>query len=318
MIEAGQGASSFNPQGFSDGITAGMLLRHARETAGLHVATLAVALKVPVRKLEALETDRYDELPDAVFIRALASSVCRNLKIDPAPVLQRLPPTGAPRLAPNGGGINAPFRSPRDGAGPSWLDPLSRPVFLAVFALLLGALVLILLPSRRDDMAGGLALTPAPEVAALPPTTAAAPAAQGAIAAPEGLPASPGAAPAELAVPMAPLAISPALTSAARATPSPASPGTVVAAAPAAADAAAASQILVFRARGASWIEVTDAKGGVALRKLLAAGESAAASGALPLAVTVGSASTTEVEVRGKPLDLKPLARDNVARFEVK
>ena len=47
------------------------------------------SLKVPVRKLEALEDDRYDLLPDACSSRALASSVCRTLKIDPQPVLDR-------------------------------------------------------------------------------------------------------------------------------------------------------------------------------------------------------------------------------------
>ena len=78
--------------------SAGALLRAARETAGLHVAALAVSMKVPVKKLEALEADRFDLLPDAVFVRALASSVCRNLKIDPAPILSRLPHQHVPRL----------------------------------------------------------------------------------------------------------------------------------------------------------------------------------------------------------------------------
>ena len=65
-----------------DGPSAGALLRQAREEAGLHVATLAANLKVPVRKLEALEDDRYDLLGDAVFVRGLASSICRTLKVD--------------------------------------------------------------------------------------------------------------------------------------------------------------------------------------------------------------------------------------------
>ena len=84
----------------------------AREAAGLHVAALAVSLKVPVRKLEALEEDRYDLLTDAVFVRALASSICRTLKIDPQPVLDRLPQTTAPRLAQDSDGINAPSARP--------------------------------------------------------------------------------------------------------------------------------------------------------------------------------------------------------------
>jgi cytoskeleton protein RodZ len=53
------------------------------------------------------------------------------------------------------------------------------------------------------------------------------------------------------------------------------------------------------------------------LRRLMNAGETAGASGKLPLAVTVGSVAQTQVTVRGKPYDLAPLARDNVARFQV-
>jgi (E)-4-hydroxy-3-methylbut-2-enyl-diphosphate synthase len=161
--------------------------RHAGDLAasrrakaqGLHIAALAVSLKVPVRKLEALEADRLDLLPDAVFVRALASSVCRTLKMDPAPVLERLPQTAAPRLVRDSGGINTPFRAPSDGRNPSWFDQLSKPVFLAVFALLLGALVLIFLPSARQDDAAAPAK---PEV-----TSAAVPASP--VAAPEAAPA---------------------------------------------------------------------------------------------------------------------------------
>ena len=82
--------------------------------------------------------------------------------------------------------------------------------------------------------------------------------------------------------------------------------------------ASQAEGIVVFKVKAQSWIQVTDGKGNVALRKLLAAGESASATGALPLTVTVGSVSATRVEVRGQPFDLAALARDNVARFEVK
>ena len=134
-----------------ESVTAGTLLRRARDAAGLHVAALAVSLKVPVRKLEALENDRYELLPDAVFVRALASSVCRTLKIDPQPVLDRLPQTAAPRLIRDSDGLNAPFRAPRDGSTPGWLEQLSKPVILSVFGLLLGALVLILLPRMQQE-----------------------------------------------------------------------------------------------------------------------------------------------------------------------
>ena len=106
-----------------------------------------------MRKLEALEEDRYDQLPDAVFVRALASSVCRTLKIDPQPVL-RAPAADRPRRAwcSDSEGINAPFRAPGDGAAADMGRPAVAAGVLAVFALLLGALVLVLLPTAQPAM----------------------------------------------------------------------------------------------------------------------------------------------------------------------
>ena len=62
----------------------GKKLREAREKQGLHIAALAAAIKVSPKKLEMLESDRFDALPDATFTRALAQTVCRALKTDPA------------------------------------------------------------------------------------------------------------------------------------------------------------------------------------------------------------------------------------------
>lgn len=312
--------------------TAGALLRQAREASGLHIAALAVSLKVPVKKLEALEADRFDLLPDAVFVRALASSVCRTLKVDPAPVLAKLPHTAAPRLAHTTSGINTPFRAPSDGPGPSMWDQVTRPAVLAVLALLLGALVLVFLPDIRTqvDMNAG-----APDAAVMPPPSTGAPGtgtsvqdstaipmAQGAMPASAGSEApatgqTATAAPAaELSAAAASVALAP---SASISTPAVVSPTLVISsgAAPAA-SAGSAAGIVVFTARVESWVEVTDARGAVALRKILLPGEAAGASGALPLSVVVGRADSTQVQVRGKPLDLAPLSRDNVARFEVK
>jgi len=81
-------ASSDLPQGR---LSAGQMLRAAREAQGLHLAMLSVNLKVSVRQLEALEADQYEAFKGATFVRALAQSVCRQLKIDPAPVLAALP-----------------------------------------------------------------------------------------------------------------------------------------------------------------------------------------------------------------------------------
>ncbi|MCM2253733.1 MAG: DUF4115 domain-containing protein, partial [Ramlibacter sp.] len=84
------------------------------------------------------------------------------------------------------------------------------------------------------------------------------------------------------------------------------------------APAAIASGIIVFRTKSPSWVEVTDAKGVVALRRVMGAGEAEGVSGALPLQVVIGRVDAIEVQVRGKPFDLRPVSRDNVARFQVK
>ncbi len=112
--------------------TAGAMLRAAREKRGLHIAALAASIKVSPRKLEALESDRYGELPDLTFTRALAQTMCRALKIDAEPVLARLPRAGdMPKLAQVGGSINAPLRNPH-GQRDSGAGLLARrPVFWA-------------------------------------------------------------------------------------------------------------------------------------------------------------------------------------------
>jgi cytoskeleton protein RodZ len=76
--------------------------------------------------------------------------------------------------------------------------------------------------------------------------------------------------------------------------------------------------LVVFRARAASWVKVVDAKGVVQLSKTLAQGEVAGASGATPLSVVVGRVDMTDVEVRGQTYSMADVARENVARFEVK
>ena len=123
MSEPAQAAPLLPQQSLAP--SAGAMLRAAREAAGLHIAALAVSLKIPVRKLEALETDRLDLLPDAVFARALASSVCRSLKVDPDPVLRLLPQVDLQQLSAYERGINAPFSSSGDMARASLMEQLS-------------------------------------------------------------------------------------------------------------------------------------------------------------------------------------------------
>ena len=300
---------SASPEVAKIGASAGLLLRQAREAAGLHIAALAVSLKVPVKKLEALEADRLDLLLDAVFVRALAASVCRTLKVDAGQILALLPQTGKPRLGQAPTAINTPFRAPGDGPAPSIWTQISKPAVLAGLLLLMGALVLIFLPTAQQGGALSL-LTPDAPVAITVPAAAVRPQPVQSEAA--AAPVVVAEAPVAMAAPSAAPALAPTLSVAT----APVLP--VEAAVPAAAALPVASGIIVFRAKGESWVEVTDAKKVVVLRRTLASGEEIGATGVLPLSAVVGRADATQVQVRGKAFDLTTVSKDNVARFEVK
>lgn len=275
-------------------------LRQAREAAGLHVAALAGALKVPQRKLEALEEGRYGELPDLTFARALASSVCRHLGVDPGPVLDQIPASRAPTLGEASEGLNAPFKVPRDGQGASKvLEVLRRPAVVISLLLLLGAGVLMLVPDFKPmvvSLPGELSaavestlgqvnsVTTEVERNAFPvPAADASPAPSVAIAAQPVLP-----------VP-------------------PATPATGTAA-----SATASDVLLSIRATAESWVEVVDGAGVSQTQRMLQPGDVLEFGTSPPYSVVVGRADSVEVRVRGQVFDVMPYARNSVARFQVK
>jgi cytoskeleton protein RodZ len=143
-------------------LSAGALLRAAREKQGLHIAALAAAIKVAPRKLDALENDRWQDLPDATFTRALAQTVCRTLKIDARPILALLPAPAALPLEPPGNTMNEPFRDRpgRDGSG--FGTGAIRPMIWAAAVLMVAALVVYFAPPE-------LWTTKSPPVVAITP-----------------------------------------------------------------------------------------------------------------------------------------------------
>ncbi len=297
--------------------TPGQMLREAREALGLHVAALAVSLKVPVKKLEALEADRLEELPDAVFVRALASSVCRALKIDSTPVLAKLPQLNTRVLAQPDATANVAFRSRAGGQVPSVLTGLNRPVLIGVALLLLAALALMMFPDF-------LARSASTNDSASATTTSAANATLAGnggvnMGAAVTVPSTPEAsASISAALPQretSTLSVTPALS-----TPTVPSPTLVITPA-ASAQAVPPDAIVVFAATGQTWIEVRDGAGKVMLQRTLQAGESAGVGSPKrePLVITVGRANLTQVTVRGKAFDLAPFSsKDDVAKFQVK
>ncbi len=324
--------SSFGGSEFGDGVTiaeiqpsAGALLRAAREAAGMHIASLAVSLKVPVKKLEALEQDRTDLLLDTTFARALAASVCRSLKVDPGPVLARLPQGGAAHMKRQIHRTPTPFRAAGERSGFALRSMVARPAVWVGGALLAGTLTMVFWPALKDVAVRLAGRSDTLAVPAEPPLileltgpSTSESARQPAVTAEESAQVTGQAQglPFVFSVPAATATVLPssALRSIAEKTASIPDSQPV----PAAATVVASNGIVTFSAKGQSWVEVTDAKGTVVLRRTLVAGDVVGAAGALPMSAVVGRADTTHVEVRGKPLNLLPLSRDNVARFEVK
>jgi cytoskeleton protein RodZ len=301
--------------------SAGRLLREAREKQGLHIAALAAAIKVSPKKLELLESDRFDELPDATFVRALAQTVCRALKTDPAAVMRLLPPPAGHRLETVGEGLNTPFRE-RPGAlvQRDWSKLAVNPVAWATLLLVAGAVVVYFLPpSLVGRMTGRARAAAAAASSALiepgmPPgtveSTAAASSSVPAASAPNvAAPASAGAG--SDATDGAPLPTGAGASGSAASTPL----GTAVATL--AADAAPAGMVRL-RALSPSWVEVSDARGQPLVSRLLQAGESIGLDGVPPLRVRIGNAAGTELVFRDQPTDLRAFTRDNVARLELR
>jgi len=129
--------------------SAGAMLRQSREAQGLSADAVALALRVAPAKLEALESDRLGELPDAMFARALALAVCRHLKVDAAPVLALLPQQDVSRLASkNERGLDFPLDRPSFLPQSNFLTVthLFTPMRLAALGVLALALVVGLWP----------------------------------------------------------------------------------------------------------------------------------------------------------------------------
>ena len=272
-------------------LTAGTLLRQAREATGLHIAALAVSMKVPVKKLEALEADRLEDLPDAVFVRALAASVCRALKIDAAPILSKLPHSVVPKLNKNDRGISMPSQGSGFLAGNSLMAFASRPAVLLVAGLLMAAMAVVLFPQARNTMGVAESAKPVAVPAAQDTVSSAAPVMADKV---------------------------PAIAPGSESSVQNATVEPVQMPAPTPAPAAASTGLLVFKASGTSWVRVSDSKGELKFEKTLAAGETAVASGVPPLSVVVGNVAATEVLLRGQPFTMQDLNQNNVARFEVK
>ena len=288
-------------------LSAGQLLREARLKAGVHVAVLSVNLKVPVRQLEALEANEFDADKGPVFYRGLAASVCRQLNLDPAPVLALLPrPSG--QLAA-GKHMLQPTASPRLSKSETFQTRSSLKVFGLGALLLALTLAFVWMPSPLQwtwlegvklPWASADSPTEVTQEVQMVPSLVSSNAAS--VPAPV-VPLSPSV---SAMPPSAPASVLPNLPTAAN------SPGAPVL------PKSANSVAWVFAASAESWLELRDAQNSVVWSGVLKAGETTRIESPLPVRVVVGRAQAVSVTLRGAAFDLKPHTQVAVARFEVK
>ncbi len=266
--------------------TAGELLRQARESAGMHLGMLSVSLKVPVRNLMALESDQYALLSGPVFVRALASSVCRHLKIDSSAILALLPPASN-RLEPMNPGLET---SQRESFVALW-----RQHVLANQKSLILALAMVILIS----LVIWLPTWPIASIQSVLPVTAVRPAIEPFLSSVTLVPSEPAFLPAtKIDVP------------------EPSKETASVTGVP-------VKQVdqeidLLIKGKSNAWVEVKNNTGALVFNQLVKKGETHHIQSELVLSVVVGNADGVEIQVRGKAFDLAPFNRGAVARFEVK
>lgn len=296
-------------------VSAGALLRQARQAQGVALGDLAATLKVPVEKLQALEDEDWQRLPDVVFLRALAQTICRTLHLEAAPVLALLPQQKVTALAPQGG-LNAPMR---ERGVPSILATKTQhspwPWVVLLLIVLGGGGYLGVQWMAPEWVRGVSATVPAPsDPAGDSPLFSPAGPEEG-----DGGNMGDGAQAGEVPTVQAAALMQPALQEEEGAQPGFAAPAPVAQAEPAAAPAAASvSPVLRITAKGATWVQVLDAQQRLLIEKILQDGEVFSTSAPKPLTVAVGKADLATVEVNGAPFDVQAVARSNVARFEVK
>jgi cytoskeleton protein RodZ len=294
----------------SEARNAGAMLRAARERQGLHIAALAAAIKVPQSKLEALEAGRYDELTDATFVRALAQSVCRVLKIEAKPILDLMPSARTSPLDRVQPVRRTPFRDKPGREEPSEPRLWHQPMFWIVAVLLVAAGAFVLWPQHTVGLTAWLEKLPRLVFGDAPrptPAPVAAPAAAPMAQAPAPPAASASTPDAVAPTPPAP-STTPVVTETVHSAPAPAMAATV--------DTPAG--VAVVRASEPAWVEAHDARGNVLLSRTLQPGESVGLDGALPLRLVIGNASSTVVTMRGKRVTLGAPNRDNVVKVELR
>ena len=272
---------------------------------------VAQQLKFGVRQLEALEADRFNELPGGTFARGMVRSYARLLKIDPEPLLARI----TDRFnAPDTNQLAARFSQPVP------FSDAGRRSTVVYFGLSLVILLVVGGIAYQWQHERGL-----PKMAFVKPK--AEPAARKPV-----LPAQPASAPVLAEAPPAPEEKKPPVVAKKpaaeekkaeekKADEKKVEEKKVVERKPApiiqavAAPSSGVHRIVMRVETDEAWLEVTDGNGRQLVSSLNRAGSERVVQGRGPFTFVIGNASHVRVVHNDREVDLKPYTRVEVARF---
>lgn len=282
----------------------GEMLIAARERQGLSAGDVARTLRLGLRQIEALETNRFEALPGNTFIRGFLRNYAKIVQGDGEAFLAAYERTRPQPAAPE---IIAPTEQIdyMRKSVPRWVWYATAVVVTAVAAPLLIYAML------QEDEAPARVAAPSGVPAA--PAPAAAPVARAmssevALSLPPATPVASGqpAAPPEQ-TPAAVSAVAPA-------------PGVLIPLAtpsPASVPDAATQPKLVLRFAADAWVEIRDKSGAKIFSQVGKRGTEETVQGAPPFALVVGNAAQVSVTYKGKSVDLAPHVKVNVARLSL-
>ncbi|MDQ6916194.1 MAG: DUF4115 domain-containing protein [Pseudomonadota bacterium] len=304
----------------------GARLRAAREAAGLSLDQVAQQLKLAPRQVKALEDESFGELPGRTFSRGFLRNYARLVHLDAQDLLAHLPDVAqAPALdSPtlhSTGTMMAELPSagaPKAGLG-RWLIPL---VLVAC----------IVAAAAYEWYRGGFSNNAEPPRSVSDASDRrAAPAATPSLSLPNPLAGSASGIAPQDAMPAPVLsrsAASPSATApsffASSATPQSATAESMTPAvatrdspAPSENDFAIApsESTILLSYQGPSWTEIRDRSGQLVVSRLVEPGSLEPVRGMPPFDIVLGNAQVVTMVYRGKPIDLSPYIRQNVARL---
>jgi cytoskeleton protein RodZ len=283
--------------------TPGATLAAARAATGLSIAEVAEQMRISPRQVEAIESDRYAELPGAVFVRGFVRNYARLLKLDPVPLLHALE-------SELGGEV--PLRAHEiAGTLPETVRRSHGRWWLALIAIVVGVAGAAAVYEWWRGRSGADAPAQSSSAPREVPSALRAPTAAGTPSALESIPLAPervadtpggggGEAGSSAGAAAGPREAPTPATAAETAPSKPAPVGTV-------------RVDVVFVAD--TWIELRDGEGTVQFSGTGVAGSTRSFEAHAPVSMVVGNAQGVRITYNGRPFDVASHATRNIARF---